>query len=135
MMALVTYDVATGPGGLGRLRRVAKACRDFGQRVQFSVFEIEVDPAQWAALKNRLSAIIDAKTDSLRFYQLGANWQRRIEHVGAKQAADLNGPLIVCRGNYCSRRRCVSSVLDHPHATRTSSVSETHGMFARIAAV
>ncbi len=96
MMVLVTYDVATsGPGGAGRLRRVSKVCRDHGQRVQFSVFEIEVDPAQWATLKSKLESIIDPSTDSLRFYHLGANWQRRVDHVGAKPAVDLNGTLIV----------------------------------------
>ena len=63
--------------------------------MQYSVFEIEVDPAQWAALKARLEAIIDREQDSLRYYYLGANGQRQIEHVGAKPAADLNGPLIV----------------------------------------
>ncbi len=95
MMVLVTYDVATSEvGGARRLRRVAKACRDHGQRVQFSVFEIEVEPAAWTALKARLEAIIDADHDSLRYYHLGANWQRRVEHVGAKPALDLNGPLI-----------------------------------------
>ena len=96
MMVLVTYDVRTSePGGEGRLRRVAKACRDYGQRVQFSVFEIEVEPAQWAMLRARLVGLIDPSLDSLRFYQLGANWQRRIEHVGAKPAADLTGTLII----------------------------------------
>ncbi len=96
MLVLVTYDVSvTDSGGAGRLRRVAKACRDFGQRVQFSVFEIEVDPAQWTALKARLEGIIKPETDSLRYYYLGANWQRRIEHVGAKPATDLGGTLIV----------------------------------------
>jgi CRISPR-associated protein Cas2 len=96
MMVLVTYDVNTAEGGGTRgLRQVAKACRDFGQRVQYSVFEIEVDPAQWTLLKSRLESIIDRERDSLRFYYLGANWQRRFEHVGAKPAADLNGPLIV----------------------------------------
>lgn len=96
MLVLVTYDVSlTHPGGARRLRRVAKACKDYGQRVQFSVFEIEVDPAQWATLKARLEGQIDPKQDSLRYYYLGANWQRRVEHVGAKPAADLNGPLIV----------------------------------------
>lgn len=96
MMVLVTYDVASSSaGGARRLRRVARACQDFGQRVQFSVFEIEVDPAQWTALKNRLEEIIDPAQDSLRYYYLGANWQRRVEHVGAKPAVDLNGPLIV----------------------------------------
>lgn len=96
MMILVTYDVAsTSPGGARRLRRVARACQDFGQRVQFSVFEIEVEPAQWTALKARLETIIDPARDSLRYYRLGANWSRRIEHVGAKPAADLTGPLIL----------------------------------------
>ena len=96
MMVLVTYDVSTtSDGGSRRLRRVAKTCRDFGQRVQFSVFEIEVEPAQWAALKAQLEAIINPETDSLRYYFLGANWKRRVEHIGAKPAADLNGTLIV----------------------------------------
>ena len=96
MMVLVTYDVSTtADGGTRRLRRVAKTCRDFGQRVQFSVFEIEVEPAQWAALKTQLEAIINPETDSLRYYFLGANWKRRVEHVGAKPATDLNGTLIV----------------------------------------
>lgn len=96
MMMLVTYDVSTTEGdGAGRLRRVAKACRDFGQRVQYSVFEIEVDPAQWTTLKARLERIVDLRHDSLRYYYLGANWQRRVEHVGAKPATDLGGTLIV----------------------------------------
>lgn len=96
MLVLVTYDVNTmSEGGKKRLRRVARACEDWGQRVQFSVFEIEVDPAQWARLRARLENIIDARTDSLRYYFLGANWQRKIEHVGAKPATDLNGPLII----------------------------------------
>ncbi len=95
-MVLVTYDVSTAtPGGARRLRHVAKACQDFGQRVQFSVFEVEVDPAQWTRLRARLEGLIDKRTDSLRFYFLGAQWERRIEHVGAKPAADLGGPLIV----------------------------------------
>jgi CRISPR-associated protein Cas2 len=96
MMVLVTYDVSTAAaGGVRRLRRVAKTCRDYGQRVQLSVFEIEVDPAQWTALKTKLEAIIEPNHDSLRYYYLGAHWKRRIEHVGAKPAADLGGPLIV----------------------------------------
>lgn len=96
MLVLVTYDVRTSePGGDRRLRRVAKACRDFGQRVQYSVFEVEVDPAQWTRLRARLEAVIDPAHDSLRFYFLGADWHRRVDHVGAKPAADLNGPLIV----------------------------------------
>lgn len=96
MLVLVTYDVqVSGEGGARRLRRVAKACRDYGQRVQFSVFEIEVDPAQWVRLKARLEKIIDPAVDSLRYYHLGANWERKVEHVGAKSATDLNGLLIV----------------------------------------
>jgi CRISPR-associated protein Cas2 len=96
MLVLVTYDVNTlEEGGKKRLRQVARACEDFGQRVQFSVFEIEVDPGQWARLKARLEGIINVSHDSLRYYYLGANWVRRIEHVGAKPATDLNGPLIV----------------------------------------
>ncbi|QGM98090.1 CRISPR-associated endonuclease Cas2 [Methylocystis parvus] len=96
MLVLVTYDVRTSePGGAKRLRRVAKACQDFGQRVQYSVFEIEVDPAQWTALRARLEALIDPKCDSLRYYFLGANWRRRVEHVGAKPAADFDAPLII----------------------------------------
>jgi CRISPR-associated protein Cas2 len=96
MLVLVTYDVSTvSEGGPGRLRRVARACQDYGQRVQNSVFEVEVDPALWTKLKARLESIIDPRSDSLRYYHLGSNWQRRVEHVGAKPAADLNGPLIV----------------------------------------
>ncbi len=96
MLVLVTYDVSTlEEGGKKRLRQVARACEDFGQRVQFSVFEIELDPAQWTRLKARLEGIIKKEHDSLRYYYLGANWTRRIEHVGAKPATDLNGPLIL----------------------------------------
>ena len=96
MMVLVTYDVSQLEGnGAKRSRQVAKACRNFGQRVQFSVFEIEVNPAQWTMLKARLEAIIEPSHDSLRYYYLGSNWTRRVEHVGAKPATDLNGPLII----------------------------------------
>ncbi|MEQ1756216.1 MAG: CRISPR-associated endonuclease Cas2 [Micropepsaceae bacterium] len=96
MLVLVSYDVSTeSPGGKRRLRRVARACKDFGQRVQYSVFECEVDPAQWTELRNRLLKEIDEKTDSLRFYYLGSNWRRRVEHTGAKPAIDFDGPLIL----------------------------------------
>lgn len=96
MFVLVTYDVKTSdPGGSKRLRRVAKACRDYGQRVQFSVFECVVDPAQWAMLRARLLDEIDPDVDSLRFYFLGSNWQHKVEHVGAKESVDMEGPLIV----------------------------------------
>jgi CRISPR-associated protein Cas2 len=95
MLMLITYDVSTVlPAGRKRLRRVAKACLDFGQRVQNSVFECEVDPAQWAMLRGRLIAEIKVEEDSLRFYRLGADGRRRVEHVGAKPALDLEGPLL-----------------------------------------
>jgi len=95
MMVLVSYDVSTREeGGARRLRRVARACQDYGQRVQYSVFEIEVDPAQWTTLKQRLLDSVDLDQDSLRFYYLGKHWQTRVEHVGAKAALDLNGPLV-----------------------------------------
>jgi CRISPR-associated protein Cas2 len=81
--------------GRRRLRQVAKACLDYGQRVQNSVFECKVDPAQLVALKHRLLGIIDEKTDSLRFYHLGTNWEHRVEHHGAKETYNIEGPLIV----------------------------------------
>ncbi|MCM2284102.1 MAG: CRISPR-associated endonuclease Cas2 [Desulfobacula sp.] len=95
MMVLVSYDVAINENGKKRLRRVARACKDYGQRVQFSVFECNVDPAQWTVLRQRLIDEIIPGTDSLRFYFLGSNWKNRIEHIGAKKAVDLEGPLIV----------------------------------------
>lgn len=96
MMILVSYDVSTmSTEGQRRLRRIARACRDYGQRVQFSVFELEVDSAQWVGIKKRLCDLIDPSVDSLRFYYLGLNWQNKVEHVGAKPALDLNGPLIL----------------------------------------
>ena len=96
MMVLVSYDVSSqDKAGARRLRHIAKTCLDFGQRVQFSVFEIEVDAAQWVALKARLTQIIDPATDSLRFYYMGKNWQSKVEHIGAKAVLDLNGPLIL----------------------------------------
>jgi len=96
MFVIVSYDVATDEGkGRRRLRRVARACQDFGQRVQYSVFECIVDPAQWAMLKERLISEIDPEKDSLRFYYLGSNWKRRVEHIGAKKPIDQEGPLVV----------------------------------------
>ena len=95
MMVLVSYDVSTeSEGGKRRLRRVARACKDYGQRVQYSVFEVTVDPAQWVALRARLLTEIDANFDSLRFYFLGAKWREKVEHVGAKPARDPEGPLV-----------------------------------------
>ncbi|HQG32222.1 MAG TPA: CRISPR-associated endonuclease Cas2 [Deltaproteobacteria bacterium] len=96
MFVLISYDVSvTDRGGPARLRRVAKACQDYGQRVQFSVFECILDPAQWVVLKQRLIDEINPKMDSLRFYYLGSNWKRRVEHIGAKTTVDQEGPLIV----------------------------------------
>lgn len=95
MLVLVSYDVSTTtPDGRRRLRQIAKACEDFGQRVQNSVFECMVDPAQWTVLRTRLLAQCDTETDSLRFYFLGSNWRRRVEHIGAKPSVDPQGPLI-----------------------------------------
>lgn len=95
MMVLVTYDVRTDSAdGRRRLRRVARACEDWGQRVQFSVFECDLDPAQWTALRAKLMNTINPEEDSLRFYMLGREWRRRVEHVGAKPATDMDGPLI-----------------------------------------
>lgn len=95
MYVLVTYDVSTvDAAGRRRLRQIAKTCLDFGQRVQNSVFELKVDPAQWTDCRLKLLAIMNEKTDSLRFYFLGANWKRRVEHVGAEPGYDVEGPLI-----------------------------------------
>lgn len=95
MYVLVAYDVnTTTPEGTRRLRRVARTCLDYGQRVQNSVFELKVDPAQWALCKQRLLDEIAPELDSLRFYYLGAHWRRRVEHFGAKPATDIDGPLI-----------------------------------------
>ena len=96
MLVLVTYDVKTAsPEGDKRLRKVAKICKDYGQRVQYSVFECMVDPAQWIAFRQRLIDAIEDSEDSLRFYFLGSNWKKRVEHVGAKPSYDPEGPLIV----------------------------------------
>jgi CRISPR-associated protein Cas2 len=96
MLVLVTYDVNTEtPAGRRRLRRIAKTCQNYGQRVQFSVFECNVDPAQWVKLRAKLLHEMDPKLDSLRFYFLGSNWQGRVEHEGAKEPRDLEGTLIL----------------------------------------
>ena len=95
MFVLITYDVSTiDRDGKRRLRRVAKMCKDWGQRVQHSVFECVLEPAQYADLKKNLTDIISPETDSLRFYHLGSNWRHRVEHVGAKPSQDLDGPLL-----------------------------------------
>jgi len=96
MMVLVSYDVATMDRvGAKRLRRVAKICQNYGQRVQYSIFECIVDPAQWTQMRCQLIDVIDERQDSLRFYFLGANWQKKVEHVGAKESINQEGPLIV----------------------------------------
>lgn len=96
MMVLVTYDVNTiNENGKRRLRQVAKECVNYGQRVQNSVFECLVDPVQLLKLQKKLSDIIDIDNDSIRYYNLGANWKRRVEHIGAKETYDPEGTIIV----------------------------------------
>ncbi len=96
MMVLVSYDIATASKkGAKRLRRVAKLCTNYGQRVQYSVFELSVDPAQWVAIRQKLIDEINEEEDSLRFYFLGSNWKRRVEHIGAKETYDVEGTIIV----------------------------------------
>lgn len=96
MLVVVSYDVSTvEPEGQKRLRRVARVCKDYGQRVQFSVFECEIDPARWTLFRQRLIDEINPEVDSLRFYFLGSNWKRRVEQIGAKKSYDPNDPLIV----------------------------------------
>lgn len=95
-MVLVTYDVRTEDSkGKKRLRKVAKQCVNYGQRVQNSVFECLVDPVQFAQLRKKLEEIINPAEDSLRYYFLGSNWKRRVEHVGAKPTYDPEGVLTV----------------------------------------
>jgi len=96
MMVLITYDVNTETeAGKKRLRKVAKQCQNYGQRVQNSVFECLIDAAQLRRLKHLLTQLIDPEKDSLRFYYLGNKWRDRVEHIGAKASTDLEGPLIV----------------------------------------
>lgn len=95
MLVLVAYDVNVQTDeGKKRLRRIAKICESRGQRVQNSVFECLVDPAMWAGFKARLEKAINPSEDSLRYYYLGKNWRRRVEHFGAKPSYDPEGPLI-----------------------------------------
>lgn len=94
MLVLVTYDVSTTTqAGRRRLSKVAKACTGAGMRVQFSVFECDVDPAQWERFRAKLLKIIEPAEDSLRIYFLGSNWTRRIEHHGLQKAPDMGGLL------------------------------------------
>lgn len=97
MMVLITYDVAMDdPEGARRLRHLAKICLDYGVRVQYSVFECEVEPAQWVTLKHKLLTTYNPQRDSLRFYRLGKEWRNKVEHHGAKPGLDIyKDPLIL----------------------------------------
>ncbi|MFD3448243.1 CRISPR-associated endonuclease Cas2 [Microbacteriaceae bacterium 4G12] len=96
MLILITYDVnTTSVGGKKRLRKVAKKCLDYGQRVQNSVFECILDATQFRQLKYQLEEIIDIETDSLRFYNLGNNHKTKVDHIGAKESYDIEGTLII----------------------------------------
>ena len=96
MLVLITYDVNTEtPQGRKRLRQTSKVCQNYGQRVQNSVFECEVDATQFLKVKDRLVRLINTETDSLRFYNLGNNSSSKVEHYGAKPSFDVGDPLIV----------------------------------------
>ncbi|AKG04807.1 CRISPR-associated endonuclease Cas2 [Salimicrobium jeotgali] len=95
MLVLITYDVQTSSeGGSKRLRKVAKTCQSYGQRVQHSVFECVIDSSQFVTLKHKLKNIIDFEKDSLRFYRLGNEYKDKVEHVGVKESLDVEDPLI-----------------------------------------
>ena len=96
MMVIISYDVSTvDNAGKGRLRKVAKECQNHAQRVQNSVFEADLDYSTFLKLKDNLLKIIDKEKDSLRFYYLGNNWKRRVEHFGAKTTLDPEGVIII----------------------------------------
>lgn len=96
MMVLITYDVDTiSETGAKRLRKVAKVCQDYGQRVQNSVFECRLTEAQFVLVKNKIENIINTELDNVRFYFLGNNWPNRIEIIGKKNGVDLDGELII----------------------------------------
>ncbi len=96
MMVLISYDVSTSdPKGASRLRKIAKECQNHAQRVQNSVFEADLDYSSFMKLKDRLCKLMDPERDSLRFYYLGNNWQRRVEHFGAKKTYDPEGVIII----------------------------------------
>ena len=95
-MVLISYDVSTADkAGKTRLRKVAKECQNHAQRVQNSVFEADLDYSTFMKLKDRLIKLIDQEHDSLRFYYLGNNWDKRIEHIGAKETYDPEGVIII----------------------------------------
>ena len=96
MMVLITYDVDTiSETGAKRLRKVAKVCQDYGQRVQNSVFECRLTEAQFVLVKNKIENIINTELDNVRFYFLGNNWPNRIEMIGKKNGVDLDRELII----------------------------------------
>lgn len=96
MLVLITYDVCTTSlGGQRRLRKIAKECVNYGQRVQYSVFECNVDATQLRQLKASLEGMMDMKVDSLRIYNLGNNYKSKVEHIGAKKSFDVTEPLIM----------------------------------------
>ena len=96
MLVLITYDVNTETAaGKSRLRKVAKQCTNYGQRVQNSVFECVLDWAQCREVKDKLEKIIDKETDSIRFYYLGNNYKTKVEHIGAKESFSVEEPLII----------------------------------------
>jgi CRISPR-associated protein Cas2 len=96
MLVVVSYDVSTmEAAGCRRLRKVAKTCANLGQRVQKSVFECQLEPAQWTRLRLQLLDLFDPEKDSLRFYFLGANYEHRIEHHGVQKSLDMKKPLIL----------------------------------------
>lgn len=96
MMVLISYDVSTlDAAGRARLRKVAKQCQNHAQRVQNSVFEADLDYGNFLKLKERLIKLIDPSKDSLRFYYLGNHWQKRVEHIGAKETYDPEGVIIL----------------------------------------
>ena len=96
MMVLISYDVnTTSPAGKTRLRKVAKECQNHAQRVQNSVFEADLDYSAFLRLKDRLLKLMDQEHDSLRFYYLGNNWERKIEHIGAKETYNPEGVIII----------------------------------------
>lgn len=96
MLVLITYDVNTQTAeGRTRLRKVAKQCVNYGQRVQNSVFECVADAAKLREIKEKLIHIIDVEKDSLRFYNLGNNYKSKVEHIGAKESYDVEAPLVL----------------------------------------
>lgn len=95
-MVIISYDVSTMDAeGRKRLRQIAKACQDHAQRVQNSVFEADLDYGTFMKLKDKLCKIIDESQDSLRFYYLGNNWQRKVEHIGIKTTYDPEGVILL----------------------------------------